>query len=58
MKTLLIATLLAAAFLAGCSEKTPRVHRDAKHDYNGLSPQGTESPMRERTLNQGAAGRM
>ncbi len=55
---MLIAILLAAALIAGCSEKTPRVHRDAKHDYNGLSAQGAESPTRERTLKQGAAGRM
>jgi hypothetical protein len=58
MKMFTIATLLLAAILAGCSEKTPRVHRDARHDYNGMSAQGAESPMRERTLNQGAAGRM
>lgn len=46
---------VAAASLAGCSEKPPRPVPEGERAYNG---ENGDSPLRERTLKQGESGRM
>lgn len=48
--TFLLVAALAAASLAACSEKPPRLDPEGEHAYNA---EPGPSPMRERTLKQG-----
>jgi RNA polymerase sigma-70 factor, ECF subfamily len=53
--TAMLLAAVAAASLAGCSEKPPRSVPEGEQAYNG---ENGDSPLRERTLKQGESGRM
>ena len=53
--TVLLAAVFCAASLAGCGERPQRLVTDGEKAYNG---DNQVSPLRERTLKQGEAGRM
>jgi predicted small lipoprotein YifL len=53
--TAMLVAALAAASLAGCSEKPQRLVPEGEQAYNG---ENGESALRERTLKQGESGRM